>query len=254
IAIACQRAPRTAVGLTANGNTMLIVVVNGWQTASHGMTAAELAAFLRDRGASYAVALDGGASSSLVIGGALANAPSDGVERAVANHVAIKYGALPKGEMVGFLCATADLPGCGTNPGIRVDGARVTLDDGRSVLATNGYYGFASVTPRLACVTVKKPGYLTKVQCRPVKSGLQTYNSIIMQTGVDMPDAGVPDAPDIIDASIDDEMPRADGGFPDSGGGGGCCDARSDLGGGVSSLFVTVVVAWRLRRRRGTSV
>src|SRR5512139_3689691 len=65
VAMACQRAPRTAVGLTSSGNTMLLVVVNGWQTASFGLTAPELGAFLKDRGAYNAVAFDGGASSTL---------------------------------------------------------------------------------------------------------------------------------------------------------------------------------------------
>lgn len=248
ITFPCTRGPRTAVALSADGNTMWLTVVNGWQAASLGLTAPELAAFLRARGAHSAVALDGGASSTLVVGGALGNTPSDGVERTVANHLAIKYGALPKGEMIGFICATADIPACGETSTLRVDGARVTLDDGRSQIATNGFYGFSGITPRLACVTVKKTGYLTKVQCKPVKSGLQTYNSVIMEQGVDPPDAGVPDAGGEDDAGTDDAGPRPDGGFPDNGGGGGCCDTRGDRTG----LFVGVLVAWRLRRRRGT--
>jgi Phosphodiester glycosidase len=252
LAFPCTRGPRTAVGISADGNTMWLVVVNGWQAASHGLTASELAQFIRARGAFNAVAFDGGASSTMVINGAVANTPSDGVERTVANHLAVKYGALPKGEMVGFICATADLPNCGTNPGIRVDGARVTLDDGRSMIATDGYFGFAGITPRLACITIKKTGYLTKVQCKPVKSGVQTYNSVIMEMGVDMPDAGVPDAPVDVDASTDDGGTRPDGGFPGTGGGGGCCEVQGDLGGAHTGLVVGVLVAWRLRRRRGT--
>lgn len=250
----CARSPRTAVGLSADGNTMWLVVVNGWQSASLGLTASELAQFMRGRGAYSAVAFDGGASSTMVLNGAVTNTPSDGVERTVANHLAIKYGALPKGEMVGFICATPDLPNCGTNPALRVDGARVTLDDGRALTAAEGYFGFSAITPRLACITVKKSGYLTKVQCKPVKSGVQTYNSVIMEMGVDMPDAGVPDAPVEVDASTGDGDggTRPDGGFPETGGGGGCCDAQGDLGGVRSGLVVGVLVAWRLRRRRGT--
>jgi hypothetical protein len=252
LAFPCTRGPRTAVGISADGNTMWLVVVNGWAAASHGLTASELAQFIRSRGAFNAVAFDGGASSTMVINGAVANTPSDGVERTVANHLAVKYGALPKGEMVGFICATADLPNCGTNPNIRVDGARVTLDDGRSMIATDGYFGFSGITPRLACITIKKTGYLTKVQCKPVKSGVQTYNSVIMEMGVDMPDAGVPDAPVDVDASTDDGGTRPDGGFPETGGGGGCCDTQGDLGRAHTALLVGALVAWRLRRRRGT--
>jgi hypothetical protein len=252
LAFPCTRGPRTAVGISADGNTMWLVVVNGWQAASLGLTASEVAQFLRARGAFNSLAFDGGASSTMVINGAVANTPSDGVERTVANHLAVKYGALPKGEMVGFICATADIPNCGTNANIRIDGARVTLDDTRSMIATDGYYGFSGITPRLACVTIKKTNYITKVQCKPVKSGVQTYNSVIMEMGVDMPDAGVPDAPVDVDASTDDGGTRPDGGFPETGGGGGCCEVQGDLGGVHTGLVVGALVAWRLRRRRGT--
>jgi hypothetical protein len=251
ITIACQRAPRTAVGLTPSGNTLLLAVVNGWQSASAGLTDAEIAQFLKDRGAYNAVALDGGASSTLVVNGALGNTPSDGVERAVANHLAIKYSNLPKGALVGFLCTTLDIPECGQDPSLRIN-ARVTLDDGRFVDTTNGYYAFSGVTPRLACVTVKKTNWLTKKQCAPVKSGVQAYNSVYMEMGADMPDAGVPDALDDVDPPLDDAAPRPDGGLPEPGGGGGCCDARGAPGAGGINLFVGVLVAWRLRRRRGT--
>jgi exopolysaccharide biosynthesis protein len=248
----CTRGPRTAVGLSADGNTMWLTVVNGWQAASHGLTVPELAAFMRARGAYAAVALDGGASSTLVVNGALGNTPSDGVERTVANHLAIKFGALPKGEMVGFICLTPDIPACGQDAGLRTN-ARVTLDDGRFVDTSNGYFAFAGVTPRLACITVKKTNYLTRVQCKPVKSGLQTYNSVHMEEGKDMPDAGVPDAAvDDVDAGGEDAGIRPDGGFPVTGGGGGCCDARGDLDGAVGSMFVGALVAWMTRRRRVT--
>ena len=59
-AIACVRAPRSALGLSADGTTMTLVVVDGWQQSSLGMTDAELAAFLVARGASVALALDSG--------------------------------------------------------------------------------------------------------------------------------------------------------------------------------------------------
>ncbi len=247
----CTRGPRTAVGVSADGNTMWLTVVNGWQSASHGLTIPELAAFLRARNAYQAVALDGGASSTLVVNGALANTPSDGVERTVANHLAIKFGSLPKGEMVGFICLTPDIPSCGQDVSLRTN-ARVTLDDGRVIDTTNGYFAFAGVTPRLACITVKKNLYLTKVQCKPVKSGVQTYNSVYMQEGKDMPDAGVPDAATDVDASTDDAGVRPDGGFPATGGGGGCCDARGDLDGAAGSMLVGALVAWMTRRRRVT--
>jgi len=255
ITVACTRAPRTAVALSADGNRMWLAVVDGWQEASHGMRADELGAFLLARGAHAAIALDGGASSTLVLDGIVANAPSDGIERTVANHLAIKYGALPKGSMVGFICKTPDYPACGQDPALQITGAQVRLDDGRTVTTTGGgYFSFADVTPRLACITVRKAGFQTRVSCKTVMSGVPTYNSTHLEPGVDLPDAGVPDAGgDTEDAGTDpDGGTGTDGGFPGTGGGGGCCDTRGDLGGASSHLFLVAIVAWMLARRPGT--
>ncbi|HTM21692.1 MAG TPA: phosphodiester glycosidase family protein, partial [Kofleriaceae bacterium] len=105
IAMPCVRAPRTALALSADGNTLWIAVVDGWQAGSLGMTAAELGNFLRARGARDALMLDGGAASAMWVAGmgGLVSSPSDGVERTVANHLAVRYGALPPGQLVGFI-------------------------------------------------------------------------------------------------------------------------------------------------------
>lgn len=91
--------PRTAVGTNANGRWLYIVVVDGRQPFySEGATFAELADLLIDFGARYAMSLDGGGSSTLVIEGAdglpeILNSPIDhyipGRERPVANHFGI---------------------------------------------------------------------------------------------------------------------------------------------------------------------
>ncbi len=254
VTLSCSRAPRTAVAVSQNGNTMWLAVVSGWQAGSLGMTAAELATFLRARGAFAAVALDGGSSSTLVIDGSVVNAPSDGIERTVANHLGIKYGALPKGSMVGFICKVADIPACGQDPALRVTGVSIKLDDGRVVTSTDGFYSFAGITPRLACATVKKAGYQTRVACKTVSSGVQTYNSVFLEPGVDLPDAGVRDAGgEEIDAGeTGDGGVRPDAGFPGTGDGGGCCDAGGDLGGPRTHLLLVALVAWSLTRRRVT--
>jgi hypothetical protein len=194
-----------------------------------------------------AMALDGGSSSTLVLDSALASVPSDGIERTVANHLGVKYGALPRGELVGLICQTSVF-NC-----TRIAGAQVTLDDGRvQTTATDGFYDFTNVTPRLACVTVRKPGFLTKKQCQTVSAGIQTYNSVVLEPGMDPPpDAGVPDA-----AVLDDAGNGGGGGFvTDAGtaddGPGGCCEAGTRRSGGLP-IALAVVVGWRLGRRRGT--
>jgi hypothetical protein len=81
------RNPRTA--LAWGPEHLYMVVVDGRQTGySVGMSFAELAAFLRDTlGATDAVNLDGGGSSTMVVDGTLRNRPSDGSQRAVPNAV-----------------------------------------------------------------------------------------------------------------------------------------------------------------------
>lgn len=245
LTLACERAPRSALALSADGNTLWLAAVDGWQSGSVGLTAAELAAFLQARGAHMAMALDGGSSSTLVLDGALASSPSDGIERTVANHLGVKYGALPRGELVGLVCLNSVFE-C-----TRVSGAQVTLDDGRTVTtAADAFYRFQDVTPRLACVTVKKAGYRTKTQCQTVSAGIQTYNSVVLEPGEDPPpDAGVPDAPSPVDAGEGSGGGGfgGDAGFPDPAPGVGCCSAGRDH----PPIALAVLVGWRFLRRRG---
>jgi Phosphodiester glycosidase len=96
---AMTRAPRTAVGLSADGTTAWLVVVDGRQKGySEGATLGELTELFISLGASDAINLDGGGSSSLVQQGKddqpeVLNRPIHtgvpGRERPVANHIAV---------------------------------------------------------------------------------------------------------------------------------------------------------------------
>jgi hypothetical protein len=91
--------PRTAIGYSKNGKFLYIVVVDGRQPFySEGMTLAELAELMTDIGAQFAMNLDGGGSSTLVVRGPddrirVLNSPIDlyipGRQRPVANHLGI---------------------------------------------------------------------------------------------------------------------------------------------------------------------
>lgn len=91
--------PRTAFGINRNGRYFYIVVVDGRQPFySDGATFQDLAELLKAQGAYFAMAMDGGGSSTLVIeGGAglpkIMNSPIDnyipGRERPVGNHLGI---------------------------------------------------------------------------------------------------------------------------------------------------------------------
>ncbi len=253
VTVACVRAPRTAVAVSPNGNTLWLAVVDGWQSASLGLTASELGVFLRDRGAGMAMALDGGSSSTLVLDGAVISSPSDGVERTVANHLAVKYGSLPKGELYGLICKDSVI-GCGTDvPSRKISGATVTLDDGRQqVTDSTGAYDFLNVTARLACVTVRKTGYVTKTQCNQIQSGQINYNSVALYEGVDPPDAGVGPGEDAgigVDAGGVGDAQTGDGGNGISEPGPGCCES----GRSTPNAPLLLLVAWFMTRRRGTT-
>ncbi len=90
-----KRHPRTAVGVSADGTTLIVAVVDGRRAGwSVGMTLPELADLMIEQGAREAINLDGGGSSSFVYVGAdgkvLENKPSDGSFRPVANHLGVR--------------------------------------------------------------------------------------------------------------------------------------------------------------------
>lgn len=83
------RAPRTALGFTAD-NKLLLVTVNGRQPGiSVGMTLNELAELMLELGAVQAMNLDGGGSTTMVIRDRVLNLPSDGIERSVSNAIVV---------------------------------------------------------------------------------------------------------------------------------------------------------------------
>jgi exopolysaccharide biosynthesis protein len=80
------RQPRTLAGVTEDGRLLLVTVDGrrpGW---SVGMTLPEAARLMRSLGATDALNLDGGGSTTMVVRGQVVNRPSDRVgERAVSN-------------------------------------------------------------------------------------------------------------------------------------------------------------------------
>lgn len=88
------RHPRTAVGVSADGRTLIILTIDGRQPAhSAGVTLPELADLMLELGAHDALNLDGGGSTSFYLrradGTLVTNQPSDGHWRPVANHLGI---------------------------------------------------------------------------------------------------------------------------------------------------------------------
>lgn len=85
-----NRHPRTAIGISKDHRSLILVVVDGRAPGRAGMTCAELATLLGELGAFDAVNLDGGGSSTMWLSASgVVNYPSDGSERTVANHLAV---------------------------------------------------------------------------------------------------------------------------------------------------------------------
>lgn len=87
--ITLGRAPRTALGTTADGKLVLVTVNGRQDNISIGMSLQELAELMQNLGAMEAMNLDGGGSSTMVVRGIVLNAPSDGRPRAVSNAVLV---------------------------------------------------------------------------------------------------------------------------------------------------------------------
>jgi hypothetical protein len=71
------RHPRTAIGISRDSTTVMLLTVDGRSENSGGMTLTELAAAMRRLGAWQAMNFDGGGSTSMVVRGVLMNVPSD---------------------------------------------------------------------------------------------------------------------------------------------------------------------------------
>jgi hypothetical protein len=87
-----KRHPRTAIGVKSDGS-LLMVTVDGRQSSSRGVSLIELAQIMLRHGAMNAMNLDGGGSTTMIVGGGVVNAPSDGRERPIADSLLV-YGDL----------------------------------------------------------------------------------------------------------------------------------------------------------------
>ncbi|MBP6632942.1 MAG: phosphodiester glycosidase family protein [Kofleriaceae bacterium] len=239
--LACVRAPRTAIGLSADRLRLLVAVVDGWQAGQAGLTAAELGGFLQSQGAANALGLGTGASAAMVWDGALISRPSDGVERAVANHLAVRLAPTTLVTLRGNVCERTTMP-CSpiADAAVTLDGVRTTTSN-----ATGGFE-FTDVPARRVCVTAAKAGYRTGQQCKTLDqiNGLQ-FNSVVLYPVGDPFDA----APPLADAAGN---PAGDAGVTTPPGA-GCCRAGPGPGPGPAALMLLVAVGLRRRRKTGAS-
>ncbi|MFY3791588.1 S-layer homology domain-containing protein [Ureibacillus sp. MALMAid1270] len=101
------RNPRTAVAIDASGTRVFLVTVDGRQSHSNGTSLTDLASYLISLGATSAINLDGGGSTTMVVREpgylypSLVNKPSDGVERRVSTILQVVNTA-PVGKVKSF--------------------------------------------------------------------------------------------------------------------------------------------------------
>ena len=104
-------APRTAVGFSEDGKTMILALVDGRQVDSRGMTIKEMGELMKEYGAYQALNLDGGGSSTMVARmpgeeeAEVVNQPSDGTERSVPNGIGI-FAEEGSGKLTNFAVET----------------------------------------------------------------------------------------------------------------------------------------------------
>jgi hypothetical protein len=94
--IAKSRTARTAVGINRDGNLVFVTIdkcqEGPLRAKSVGVTLEELAQIMKDLGCRDAMNLDGGSSSTMILKGAVINAPSGGAEKPVSNGILIGTG------------------------------------------------------------------------------------------------------------------------------------------------------------------
>ncbi len=216
------RHPRTALGI--KGRKLLMLVVDGRQSRSVGMTCAEIARTLTGLGATDILNMDGGGSSTMwVKGKGVVNRPSDGSERVVSNHLLVfpPSSSVPTGS--GTLKGKVTKSGASST---RIAGATVKLSNGATYsTGTQGDYKF---TPRAGTytVTVSAPGYQsTSARATVASGGTRTLDFALKPVAgpIDADRDGKPD-----DRDNCPQVSNADQADLDGDGLGDACDGDDD--------------------------
>jgi hypothetical protein len=123
------REPRTSVGVSEDGKTVVLVTVDGRRATSHGGTLYEMAELLIELGAYRGINLDGGGSTTMVVTseGGVVNRPSRGWEREVVNHIGV---IAPAPSAAGTVVATD----AGTDGAVAAVGGREVRETPRAVV------------------------------------------------------------------------------------------------------------------------
>lgn len=224
------RNPRTAMGLSRDRRTFILVAMDGRTGTSAGFYGTEEARLLELLGAWQAFNIDGGGSTTMWLRGrGVINAPSDGVERPVANHWGIFAGSASGQPRTPGSCPVVTTPDAGVpDAGLRDAGALdagprdaatdigvrdATPDVLRDVLADLGYgdLGPDVLAPRDVVTATDAPVVTDVAPTDDVPTILDDAGAPADDADVTQDDAGVDD-----DTGPAEELPDF---VPDAGGG-----------------------------------
>ncbi len=229
----CQAEPRSALGISQDGATLILATIDGRYSGAAGMTTRQVGALMAEMGAWRAINIDGGGSTTLVIKseGGVVNQPSDGCCRVVSNHLGIEI-VEPYGDLTGFVRHRAV-----DNEAEPIAGATVTLSTGESTTAdAEGRYRFTRVAAGDVTITASAAGYADASADRYVAAADTTWGSIAMFEPEEAPDGGPAAAGDAGAAPGTGEM------------GGGCAAAGAGGGWSPAALLLFAMAARRRRR------
>ena len=164
------RHPRTAVAATKDLKTLMMLVVDGRQKQSIGMTGKDMQKLFMEFGAWTALNFDGGGSSCMYMEGeGVLNKPSDGRPRPVSTHLGIyaqKGKGPPKGQVKGFVREQ------GTEKPLA--GAKVALSPAYfDTTDEKGYFHLSQVPAGEARLTVTLDGFIPGQIRAKIEAGAQ---------------------------------------------------------------------------------
>lgn len=245
----CARAPRTGVGLSEDGRTLVIVTAAGWAADAEGVSDQRLGALLAGAGAHDGVRVAEGATSAMwAREDGLIVASSDGASRASAAFLAlVDLSAGVTGQLVGVVERMDD-----NRPLV---GARIVIETSDGTVAAEGgtltdraYWSF-TLPARDYVVRASVDGFRSSCRVCSVEAGGETWCSQFMVPGEGSETCAPP--PLGRDAG---PWPVGDGGVPVDGsvappGSGGCAVGRGETAGGAASVAWLLLALFGLRRR-----
>jgi len=169
--------PRTAVGVTKDGK-LILVTVDGRQSISGGMTLAQLADVMLSQGCVEAANLDGGGSTTMATAFGILNSPSSGIQRAVANGLAVFGNPASSSDVEFTVPAPSPVPSGTTTQLCLLDsstGQPLNADvANRAIWSTTGGMGFVDQSGKFYGVKVRSGNLIVRLGSKTVSVPVQT--------------------------------------------------------------------------------